>query len=257
MTADSDPFRHHPELRDKIADPQGSSFRRMDIALLDEKMQAAGAPKTWRHSDAHREAARRTFLKDRATGDLWIFAYGSLMWDPGFHFCEVRQGVLAGYHRRFCLRSELGRGTRERPGLMAALDRGGTCHGLVFRIERERLEEETRLIWQREMLLHAYEPKLVAVETPRGAVEALAFVVDPSAKNYLAELSAEKAAYYVATGEGVLGTSLAYVENLAEQFATMGVQDPELLNLRNLARELAAMIEKGEADDPSSMPQTP
>ena len=222
MTADHDPFRHHPELRQKIVDPLDSSFRSMDIALLDEKMSAAGAPKTWRHSDAYREATRRATMKDRWHHDLWVFAYGSLMWDPGFHFREVRHGTLAGYHRRFCLRSELGRGTKEQPGLMAGLDRGGACHGLVFRIAQDQLDEETALIWKREMLLHAYEAMFLAIETRLGEVEALAFVIDPSARNYLPVVSDDRAAHYVATGEGVLGTSLDYVENLAAHFEGYG-----------------------------------
>jgi len=240
VTGDSDPFRHHPELRGEIVDPLESAYRTMDLALLDEKMVAAGAPATWRHSDGHREKSRRTTLEGRLEGDLWLFAYGSLMWDPAFRFNEVRTALLKGYGRSFCVRSTLGRGTPEKPGLMAGLDQGGDCHGLAFRIGREVIDEETRIIWRREMLLHAYAPEFVALETGEGGIEALAFVVDHSAKSYLPGLSLEETAHYMATGAGVFGSSLAYLENLAEQFATIGIEDAALFKLCDRAREIAA-----------------
>ena len=58
-------------------------------------------------------------------GDIWFFAYGSLMWDPGFDFVETRSALLRGYHRKFCVDSTVYRGTPERPGLVLGLDRGG------------------------------------------------------------------------------------------------------------------------------------
>lgn len=239
MTSDADPFRHLPELRDKIVEPSRSAYRNLDLAYLDQVMRAAGAPEDWRHSDSVREALRRAALEGRPPGDLWVFAYGSLIWDPAFRFREVRTGVLEGYHRSFCLRTELGRGTPEKPGLMAGLDDGGACAGLVFRIDGEDVDEETRVIWRREMLLHAYVPTFVTVETPLGAVEALAFVVDPTAKSYMPGLSLEETARRLATGVGVLGSGLAYLENLIGNLEAVGIVDGALVRLRDLAREAA------------------
>lgn len=236
MTEDRDPFRHMPALREKIVDPATSFYRHFDLDELDAQMRAAGAPEDWRRTDADREATRRRTLAGREEGALWVFAYGSLIWDPGFLFDEVRTGTVNGFHRSFCLHSELGRGTPDKPGLMAGLDRGGECTGLVFRIARERVEAESKVIWRREMLMHAYAPRFVAVETLPGPVEALAFVVDPASPVYRPGLDPEETARRLATGAGMLGTSLAYVENLIEHLDAVGIEDRDLAHLYGLAR---------------------
>jgi cation transport protein ChaC len=238
MTTGSDPFIHHPELRDKIADPLRSSYRALDLKMLDEKMRAAGAAANWRYSDAKREETRQTALDGRFTDDLWVFAYGSLIWEPAFRFSEVRTALLKGYRRSFCVMSELGRGTPELPGLMAGLDTGDECKGLAFRINAEFVEEESRLIWRREMLMHVYASLFVPIETPLGDLEALAFVVDRSSDHYTPGLSLEKTAQYMATGVGIFGSSLTYLETLVEQCETVGIEDRALFRLRDLARQM-------------------
>ena len=105
---------------------------------------------------------------------------------------------------------------------------------------REHIDEETRVIWRREMLLHAYAPKFVQVETPFETIEALTFVVDHSAKSYLPGMSMEETAHFMATGSGVFGSSLEYIENLAEQFETIGIDDEALFRLCALAQKLAS-----------------
>ena len=231
MTSDGDPYRHVPALRALIVDPLVSIYRNFDMAMVDEMMRSAGAPKDWRHSDSYREETRQEALRDRLNDDLWVFAYGSLMWDPGFCFSEVRTARLQGYHRSFCLQSVLGRGSPECPGLMAGLDRGGSCRGLAFRIESAQVDQETRIIWQREMLLHAYVPSFLPIETELGNVEALAFVVDLQTPSYRPGLSLEQTAGYMASGAGVFGTSLEYLQNLAEHFEALGIEDEELFRL--------------------------
>ena len=202
-------------------------------------MLAAGFGADWRHSDAHREASRRKALAGRSGADLWIFAYGSLVWDPAIRFSELRAALLAGYRRRFCLRSVLGRGTPEAPGLMAGLDTGGECHGLAFKIESDAVDEESRILWRREMVMPAYQPKFVEVETERGCVEALAFVVDHAADNYIANLTLDETVRMIVTGKGLLGTSLSYVESLAEHFAVMGIEDADLSEIMARCRQAA------------------
>jgi len=239
MTGGDDPFRHHPELKAMIVDPLESTYRTLSMEHLDARMRAAGALDNWRYSDAEREDNRRRILRERWDEDIWVFGYGSLMWDPGFRFAEVRCAVLPGYHRSFCLRSELGRGTKERPGLMAGLIEGGSCRGLAFRIANALIEEETQLIWRREMLTHTYAPTFLTVETAPGPVEALAFVVDPAARNFQPGMSDEETARYMATGAGYYGTSLGYLESLAEHFESMGIEDEALFTLLRLTRKHA------------------
>ena len=77
--------------------------------FLDRVARENGYPENWRLSDAEREATRAGVLA-RKGRDLWVFAYGSLMWDPGIHIVEIRTATLAGFHRSFCLKSQIGRG---------------------------------------------------------------------------------------------------------------------------------------------------
>ncbi|WP_417685728.1 gamma-glutamylcyclotransferase [Roseibium sp.] len=236
MTDLSDPFRHHPQLRDRIIDPETSRFRNLDLSDMDRQMQAMGLPEDWRRSDENRDQSRRETLKDRWGQDIWIFGYGSLMWDPAFRFSEVRRATLDGYHRRFCLKSEVGRGTPETPGLMAGLDLGGTCNGLVFRVDAERLEEESHYIWRREMLLRSYAPEFLEMETELGPVEAMAFVVNRENPLLLAPMSLEETARLIARAEGYLGPNIDYLEKLADAFELLELEDDELFRLRDLAR---------------------
>lgn len=234
----SDPFHHLPDLRGMILDPARSFFRDLDIAAMDRKMEAAGKA-IWRRSDAEREATRQAALAGRLEHDLWVFAYGSLMWDPAFYFAEVRSAHALGYQRDFCLKSELGRGSPENPGLMAGLNKGDECNGLAFRIAGSQVDEETRVIWSREMIMKGYDPRFIALTTPQGPVEALTFIVDQSVKQYMAGLTLEDAAAYIATGTGIFGPNLAYLDNLAEHFETLGIEDERLFKLHRLATRLA------------------
>lgn len=227
-----DPFVNHPELRGKIVEPQESHYRELNLAKLDEKMRSIGVTPNWRHSDAYREQSRRKLLGSSKSGDLWVFAYGSLMWDPAFKFNEVRVAHLGDHERRFCIKSVLGRGTPEKPGLMAGLDVGKGCDGLVFRIPQELIEEESRIIWRREMLLHAYTPVFLTATTGPGKIEVLAFVVDHAAESYQPNLSLQQTAHYMATGAGMFGSSREYLENLASQFESLGIHDEALFSLR-------------------------
>lgn len=234
----ADPFQYLPALRGMILDPARSHFRNLDIAAMDRKMEAAGK-RIWRRSDENREATRQSALADRLDRDLWVFAYGSLMWDPAFFFAEVRSALAKGFQRDFCLKSELGRGSPEKPGLMAGLNEGDECSGLAFRIDAGRVDEETRVIWSREMIMRGYLPRFIELTTPQGNVEALAFIVDKSVKSYLADLSLEDAASYIATGTGIFGPNLDYLDNLVEHFETLGIADERLFELHRLATNMA------------------
>ena len=110
MRRDPDPFAHHPELRGRIADPETSFFRTLRVeALLERHPDLEG----WAYPDEQREALRAEALRGLA-GDLWIFAYGPLMWDPALRFAEVRRARADGHARRFILLNDFGRGARVR-----------------------------------------------------------------------------------------------------------------------------------------------
>jgi cation transport protein ChaC len=236
-----DPYIHHPALRGKITDPLTSFFRNFKPSDLDARMKALGRPDNWRHSDEELEAARMAFLEGRLDQDLWVFAYGSLMWDPAFHFAEVRRGRVSGYARRFILKDTFGaRGSPETPGLMAALDEGPGCEGLVFCISGDAAKHESGMFWRRELIAYSYKPVFAAVETEFGQVEALMVIADRTSENIRPDLTREEQIRYIATGKGFLGTSLEYIENIAAHFAALGIEDAEVTELLSAARVLAA-----------------
>src|SRR4051812_27835353 len=130
-------------------------------------------------------------LPGMASHDHWVFGYGSLMWNPGFRFVEKRQGMVYGFHRSLCLYSYMYRGTRERPGLVLGLDRGGACHGVAFRIAPEHWAETHAYLRAREQVTMMYRELMPLVRSADGTVPpfpALAFVVDRSHPQYAGRL---------------------------------------------------------------------
>ena len=238
-----DPFCHVPALRGLIASPDTSQYRKMDYDRIDKVMAANGLPPNWRRTHEEREATRAQALAGRLDSDLWVFAYGSLMWDPAIRFCEVRRATAQGYHRRFCLETKGGRGSPDAPGLMAGLDYGGLCEGLAFRIEATQVDRETEILWQREMIMYGYAPTFIVMETPQGEVEALAFVVMLDGPHYLADITVEQAAPMIAAARGFFGSNLEYLDNLAEHFQTMDIHDKDFVRLYEQAREIAVQAE--------------
>lgn len=230
-------FRHTPELEGLIKDPEISFFRDMEARIREFDAQALeeGRDPDWRLTHEAREATRRALLAGREGEDLWVFAYGSLIWDPAIMTDEIRRGRLEGWRRSFCLHLEGGRGTPERPGLMAALDAdpGHACEGLVMRLPAEIAEEETRILWMREMVAGTYHPAFMPVETPQGEVEAIAFLADPSHDRYCA-LPRRERALRIAGAEGPLGTNLEYLENLLASLEALGIHDEEMHELHEM-----------------------
>lgn len=240
MTLPDSAFRWVPMLKGKVQDPAGSKFRDMEARIrdLDADAVAAGRP-DWRLSDEEREASRFEVLKGREGKDLWVFAYGSLIWDPGVWFAEARRASASGFRRRFCMHLDGGRGSAERPGLMCSLDRaeGETCEGIALRIAAPLVEEETRLMWMREMLAGSYIADFIPLETPQGPVEALAFLVRRDHDRYI-DLPDGEAAKRIAFAEGVLGTNFEYLASLIAHLETLGVHDPQMAALHEACRAL-------------------
>ncbi|OYV39529.1 MAG: gamma-glutamylcyclotransferase [Rhodospirillales bacterium 20-64-7] len=160
--------------------------------------------------------------------DLWVFGYGSLIWNPAFDFAEQRAALLRGWHRRFCLRMEMGRGTPERPGLMLALDHGGACKGVAFRIAAEKIRQELYVLWQREMFGGAYHARWVRLEADGEVFPAVTFVINRAHPRYIKELSVEQTAALIATGSGDLGTCREYLENTISHLKELGLSDAGL-----------------------------
>jgi len=174
--------------------------------------------------------------------DVWVFGYGSLIWNPAFHFAERRVGRVHGYHRRFCLWVHLGRGSSEQPGLMLGLERGGSCEGVALRIPREAAETELEIIWRREMVSGAYRPHWVTVRGDGPALRAIAFVINHHHPRYAGRVPEEVVVETVAAANGPLGACADYLFNTVEHLQELGIRDHALETLR---RRVAAAREAG------------
>ena len=185
------------------------------------------------------------FLEHAPRGDLWVFGYGSLMWSPGFRASEQAAALARGYHRSLCILSSRYRGTPERPGLVMGLCRGGSCWGMALRVPAARVPRVLAALWRREMLNRVYKPTLIPVTAaPRGArgeareLRALAFVADTTHRQYVKELDLHGRAQLVAQGAGQRGLCVDYIRNTLEHMLDLGLEDPHLARILDIALRL-------------------
>lgn len=211
-------------------------FSKERIDILIQKARAMGNFEVMTHEERDRD--RKNALRFLPPGeDLWVFGYGSLVWNPAFRFVESQPARLYGFHRSFCLHLTMGRGSREKPGLMLALDRGGSCSGAAFRIASRDVESETDILWMREMLTGAYRAHWGTFRISGEAVEGLTFVVNRNNSRYTGRLSMEETARRLMNGQGRLGTCRDYVINTVRSLAELKISDNYLLELCQLMEE--------------------
>jgi len=165
---------------------------------------------------------------------VWVFGYGSLMWNPDFKFAEKITGVVSGFHRRLCLKSTVYRGTPDYHGLVFGLDQGDSCQGMAFRITPEHLETELQIVWEREMFAETYIPTWVSVQTKQQNVSAITFVINPEHEHYVPDLALEDVVQRVVRAEGKCGTCHDYVQNTVKCLHQLGLRDPVLEQLLTL-----------------------
>lgn len=178
-------------------------------------------------------------LRDGAA-PVWIFAYGSLMWNPDFAFAERRPAFLRGYHRSFCIYSRDYRGTPERPGLVLGLDRGGSCRGIAYRLPPGRAGHSLDRIWAREMTGRVYEMRRVRLHTADGPLGGLACIVRRQSPDYAGRLSQDEAARLLATAVGGRGSGRDYLANTVRHLEELGIRDGLLHRIEDAVARLAA-----------------
>ncbi|MFM7425890.1 MAG: gamma-glutamylcyclotransferase [Elainella sp.] len=183
-------------------------------------------------SEAELQDSIAAILSQNPGGPVWVFAYGSLIWNPVIEYTERQVGTVHGFHRRFCLWTPLGRGTPENPGLMLGLDRGGSCRGVVYRIAPQLLHQEMLLLWRREMVVASYIPRWVKLMTPTGPLLAIAFLIDRSRDSYAGNLDQAATVRHLATAQGALGTAADYLNQTIAALAQAGIHDRGLLLLQ-------------------------
>lgn len=174
-------------------------------------------------------------------GPVWIFGYGSLMWNPALEFVESATGTLPGWHRAFCLRLTAGRGSACQPGRMLALKEGGRTTGVAYRLPDATLQEELTLLWKREMITGCYMPSWCKLKLDDGrTVNALVFIMDPRHPLYEADTRTQVIAPLIAAASGPLGTNAQYLFSLDQELTRLGMKD-DCLN--ELVVKVKALLE--------------
>ncbi len=166
--------------------------------------------------------------------DLWVFAYGSLMWRPGFAYEEARHARLTGYRRCFCIYSVYHRGTPTRPGLVLGLDRGGTCEGIAYRVAAANVAETVRYLRAREQVNGVYREAHVPIELIEGQrreVRALTYIVERAHPSYAGQLPLALQARLIRAGSGLSGNNLDYLISTLRHLAELGIRERELERL--------------------------
>jgi cation transport protein ChaC len=180
---------------------------------------------------------------DQSGEDLWVFAYGSLMWRPGFDYLERRNARLVGAHRALCVYSYVHRGTPQRPGLVLGLDRGGNCRGIAYRVAAANRVVTIEYLRAREQVTRVYREAWRTVwldDDPQQSVHALCYVVDRGHRQYAGRLSLVEQLHYVRQGHGRSGACRDYVLAAVKELETHGYRDD---GLRHLARRLKGIHE--------------
>jgi cation transport protein ChaC len=168
---------------------------------------------------------------DQTGDDLWVFAYGSLMWRPDFDFLERRRARLVGAHRSLCVYSFVHRGTPERPGLVLGLDRGGNCRGIAYRVAAGKRTATIDYLRAREQVTMVYREVMRSVwldDDPKQRIPAVCYVVDRGHEQYAGRLTLDQQVHYVRQGHGRSGPNRDYVLAAVKEIEAQGFHDREL-----------------------------
>jgi glutathione-specific gamma-glutamylcyclotransferase len=163
--------------------------------------------------------------------DLWVFAYGSLIWRPGFDFVERVPARLIGLHRALCVYSFVYRGTPEQPGLVLGLDRGGMCRGIAFRVAASLRKQTIDYLRAREQVTNVYLETVRRIELEEKAkrqVRALCFIVDRSHVQYAGRLTLAECVHHVRQGHGSSGSNRDYVLETVGALEELGYRETGL-----------------------------
>ena len=202
-----------------------------------------------RPTDAdYADAVARVRAGGPDSGEVWIFAYGSLIWNPEFAFDTEHLGTVSGWHRSFCIGwVRIYRGTPERPGIMLALDRGGSCRGVVFRLPPGAEDENLTLILRREMPIKRDTPpcRWVTIRTAEGLVRAIAFPISRSNPAYLPGLTEEVVVEALASAAGERGSMAEYLASTVQHLEDRGIHDRYLWRMQELVAARIAALHPG------------
>jgi glutathione-specific gamma-glutamylcyclotransferase len=190
-------------------------------------------------TDEDYDVAIGDVLAHAPAGDVWLFGIGSLLWKPICEFTESRIAIVRGWHRAFCYRVARFRGTRDKPGLMLALDRGGGCKGMIFKLPPDQVSASLNALFRREMMVKpaANVPRWMTAETDEGPIRALGMVVNPQSPHYSGKLPSEEVADILASAAGHWGSCAEYLRETVSRLEELDIHDKSLWQLQALVAE--------------------
>jgi cation transport protein ChaC len=167
--------------------------------------------------------------------EIWVFAYGSLMWRPDFDYVESEPALLRGYHRAFCIYSQIYRGSPENPGLVLGLDNGGSCVGRAFRLDSDAAHDILAAIHAREMIYDVYMARCLPISLTQrsGAprVTAHTYTADRAGPQYSGKLERDMMIKLIRNGRGTAGDGRDYLANTVHHLHQLGLTDTGLATL--------------------------
>ena len=190
-----------------------------------------GAEASIASEDQLLESRRLVIADDGDVSDFWVFGYGSLIYNPIFDHSQRAIASIYGYHRRFCLWTTIGRGSPDCPGLVLSLDRGGSCKGIAFQLSPSKAIDELDLLWRREMMTLAYQPRLISLHTNIGLKRGLAFVANPTRPAYAPPMPFEATVEVLASATGFNGPCRDYLYDTVKGMQACGIRDYRLEKL--------------------------
>lgn len=196
-------------------------------------------PNTRPALDADYDAEVARIIDTAPPGDFWIFAYGSLIWNPATEFDQQRIAVAGGWHRSFCLFDARYRGNPRQPGLMLCLDRGGSCRGVGYRIPSGSIKANLDQLIRREMSMvpSAFPGRWIRVMTEQGPLTALTFAINRKNARYVGGLTLAERADRLAQAHGWKGSMAEYVLSTVSKLEELGIHDRNLWALQQLVAE--------------------
>lgn len=198
--------------------------------------------------EEHAAAVREMLASHPEGEDVWLFAYGSLLWKPAVEHVEERMGTVRGWHRSFRLRLRTWRGTSELPGLMMGLDRGGQCKGVAYRLAGHTVAVQLGKLFHREMPVRPLNkpptniPRWITVETDQARIRAIAFVINRRGYSYAGRLTPEQTADILAAACGHGGSCAEYLYNTVSHLEERGIRDRNLWRLQALVANRIASV---------------
>jgi cation transport protein ChaC len=176
--------------------------------------------------DRRRAHLEETIARAPDPDAIWVFGYGSLIWDPRFEPLETRDATLEAHRRSFCFWTTMGRGTPEKPGLgLAIVPGGGPVQGLAYKLDPTSADDVLEALWLREMRSGVYHAEWKQIETPGGDVHAIVYIANDDHPNYAGDLALEDQARIMAKAKGENGRSYEYLGNLVKEFHRLGIAD--------------------------------